>query len=209
MSDKYDASGSLEGQTEPGSHGLVLANKLGILSVDEIENIEFDALLSLENKLFKELGFDKKITAKDLCDWHRRWLSGLYVWAGNYRNVNMSKDGFQFAVAHQVQRLMDGFNNEVLSVLTPCNTMDEAQLVQALARTHVEFILIHPFRDGNGRLARLMMTIMALQAGQPVLDFNYIEGNGKEYILAIHAGMAMNYGPMETLVTNVLESSCV
>ncbi len=207
MTDKYDASGSPEGQSEPGSDGLVLANKLGITSVEEVENYEYDALLVLENTLFDEFEFDKKITTKDLCDWHKRWLGDLYKWAGNYRSVNMSKNDFQFAVAHQVQRLMDDFDDEVLSVLTPCNTMNQTQLIQALAKVHVEFILIHPFRDGNGRLGRLIMTVMALQAGQPVLDFTYIEENKEEYILAIHAGMGMNYGHMETVVTNVLKSS--
>ena len=40
--------------------------------------------------------------------------------------------------------------------------------------TKHEFILIHPFREGNGRLGRWLVTIMALQAGFPVLDFGPI-----------------------------------
>lgn len=208
MIDKYDASGSSEGQFEPGSGDRVLANKLGITSAEDMGDIEFDALLELERKLFDEFAFDRQITTKDLCDWHRRWLTNIYKWAGNYRNVNMSKDDFQFAVAHQIQRLMDSFNIDCLAVLTPCNNMNRAELIKALARTHVEFILIHPFRDGNGRLGRLIMTIMALQAGQPVIDFTYIQENKEKYILAIHAGMDMNYDPMEKIVTKVLESSC-
>lgn len=208
MSDKYDASGSSEGQFEPGSDEQVLSNKLGITSAENMGDIEFDTLLKLENELFDEFAFDRQITTTDLCDWHRRWLANIYKWAGNYRSVNMSKDDFQFAVAHQVQRLMDGFNKDHLAVLTPCNNMSRTQLIQALARTHVEFILVHPFRDGNGRLGRLTMTIMALQAGQPVLDFTYIEENKRKYILAIHAGMEMSYSPMEIIVAKVLESSC-
>jgi len=35
----------------------------------------------------------------------------------------------------------------------------------ALAEVHAELILIHPFREGNGRLARLLALLMALQAG--------------------------------------------
>lgn len=45
------------------------------------------------------------------------------------------------------------------------------QFALALAETHAELMLIHPFRDGNGRLGRLLATLMALQAGLPVLDF--------------------------------------
>ncbi|TAK86063.1 MAG: hypothetical protein EPO20_09750 [Betaproteobacteria bacterium] len=32
----------------------------------------------------------------------------------------------------------------------------------ALAETHVELVLIHPFREGNGRIARALSTLMAL-----------------------------------------------
>jgi len=30
----------------------------------------------------------------------------------------------------------------------------------------VELILIHPFREGNGRIARFLSVLMALQAGK-------------------------------------------
>ena len=53
--------------------------------------------------------------------------------------------------------------------------MTKDELVPAMALCHVEFIIIHPFRDGNGRLGRLLTTVMALQASMPALDFEQIE----------------------------------
>ena len=41
-----------------------------------------------------------------------------------------------------------------------------------LAVVHAELILVHPFRDGNGRLARLVSLLMARQAGVHSLDFS-------------------------------------
>ena len=35
----------------------------------------------------------------------------------------------------------------------------------SIAMVHTELLLIHPFRDGNGRLARWLADIMAAQAG--------------------------------------------
>ena len=59
---------------------------------------------------------------------------------------------------------------------------------------HAELILIHPFREGNGRMARLLAMLMALQAGLPPLDFSPMEGRGKRaYIAAIHAALGRNY----------------
>jgi cell filamentation protein len=84
--------------------------------------------------------------------------------------------------------------------------MDEIQLVEALANVHLEFILVHPFREGNGRLGRLLATIMALQAGRPPLDFTYITRHKDEYIQAIYAGLD-NIDPMKVLFRRVLQQS--
>src|SRR3546814_10523835 len=47
-----------------------------------------------------------RISANHLKIWHRRWLGNVYAWAGHLRSVNMSKDGFPFAPAAQIPRLM-------------------------------------------------------------------------------------------------------
>ena len=83
----------------------------------------------------------------------------------------MSKGGFPFAAAAQVPRLLVEFERKYLARWTPCNRLSDDELVQAIAETHVEFILIHPFREGNGRLSRLLADVMAVQAGHAPLDY--------------------------------------
>lgn len=99
------------------------------------------------------------------------------------------------------------FESQYLSVYTPCNSMNREALVSAMAICHVEFIVIHPFREGNGRLGRLLNTVMALQADMPVLDFGYIEAHKSRYIAAIHAGHGGDYKPMEAIFSEVLSRS--
>ncbi len=75
-------------------------------------------------------------------------------------------------------------------------------------QTHTELLLIHPFRDGNGRIARLLSTLMALQAGLPLLDFSIISGLEKQkYILAVHAGMSRDYRIMDGIFSEIIEKS--
>lgn len=51
-------------------------------------------------------------------------------------------------------------------------------LLEDLAIIHAEFLLIHPFREGNGRLARWLAELMCLQSGLPLPDFGFdIPGN--------------------------------
>ena len=63
---------------------------------------------------------------------------------------------------------MDEFEKGILARYTPCNSTTRADTVRALAETHVELVLIHPFREGSGRLARILSILMALQAGLPL-----------------------------------------
>lgn len=122
--------------------------------------------------------------------------------------MNVSKDGFPFAAAAQVPALMEQFERDVLPRCTPCTWSGRAEVIRALAETHVELVLIHPFRDGSGRLARVLSSLMALQAGLPLLDFTLMAGTGKPaYITAIQAGMDKDYAPMERLFGEIIEQS--
>ena len=65
--------------------------------------------------------------------------------------------------------------------------------------------MIHPFREGNGRLARLLNSLMAFQAGLPALDYGGIRGVRKRnYIGAIHASLGGDYGPLEAVFRAVI-----
>lgn len=204
MTDRYDISGNPEGLYQPGSNDTVLLNKLGISDPDEMEGIEFDLLADLQAELADELQMDQQITSQDLCNWHKRWLGSVYAWAGRYRSVTMSKDGFPFAAANFIPKLMAAFDADYLTKYTPCESFDDAKLIEALAVCHVEFIIIHPFREGNGRLGRLLATVMALQANKPPLNFEHLVTNKKDYIAAIHAGHAGDYRPMQLIFSEVL-----
>lgn len=64
----------------------------------------------------------------------------------------MSKPNIRFASPLQIQRLTKEFEDQYLPRFAELSEMDDEQLVAFLAETHVEFILIHPFREGNGRI---------------------------------------------------------
>ncbi len=204
---RYETSHLLEDQYEPGSRRLVLKNRLGIRSRREMDKIEGQEYLRAYSEVVGIYGQRHRFTAEDICRIHKIWLGPIYAWAGRYRQVNLVKDNFPFAPAREIPRLMREFEEGPLREFTPCRFQFQEEIVKALAIVHVELVLIHPFREGNGRLSRLLAVLMALQVGLPTLDFSPMASGRKrqEYFSAIQAGLGRDYGPMERIFSAVVE----
>src|SRR5688572_28337499 len=129
---RYRAEGP-EAEYEPGSRGRVLRNRLGIRSVREMARRESEALLSATQRMIDETAVDRRFTAADVRHMHRLWLEDVYVWAGEYRQVNIGKDDFMFAAAEQVPRLMQELERGPLREFTPCRSESPDEQARALA----------------------------------------------------------------------------
>ena len=205
---RYDVTNLPEAQFEPGSRRRVLRNLLGITRAREMNVIEIRALQSATDHFIRQFDENHHFTAEDIRDMHRAWLGGIYAWAGEYRNVNVSKGDFLFAAADRIVALMSDFQRDILARRTPCRFSGRQDVADALAGVHVELVLIHPFRDGNGRIARTLAMLMALQAGLPQLDFTPLTGKQRtKYFAAIQAGIDRNYRPMAEIFTSLIERS--
>lgn len=96
--------------------------------------------------------------------------------AGVYRDkrIFLSGSKYSFPKPDEVQQLMSEFFNR-LSTLKK-----ELHPVILAAQAHKKFVFIHPFVDGNGRVGRLLMNLLLIQAGHlitiipPVLRSEYI-----------------------------------
>ncbi len=202
---RYEARG-VQAEYQPGSRGRVLRNLLDIHSARAMAQRESEGLLAATRLLTDQTTVDQQFNAEDIRRMNRLWLGDIYVWAGEYRQVNMEKDGFPFAAADQIPRLMHDLERGPLRLYTPCRAADLDAQALALGLVHAELILIHPFREGNGRCGRLLAMLMALQAGLPVLDFGGLKGRAKQrYIAAIHAAMGRDYAPITAVFRGVIE----
>ena len=208
MATRYDTDQLTEAQFEAGSRGRVLKNLIGIRSKRAMDEMEATKLANATDWAIRHVTAEQRFTAADICQWHKQWLGEVYPWAGEYRQVNISKGGFVFAMAAQVPRLMLEFEQKELARFTPCAFDNLEDVLEALAVTHCELVLIHPFRDGNGRLSRLLSQLMALQAGLPLLNFSAIKGKQREaYFAAVQAGMERDYAPMIDVFRKVVKTS--
>lgn len=133
-------SDSIEAQYEPGSNDTVLRNKLGIIDPAEMDRVEAQALIKATDALIHEYDADHQFTADDIRYMHKVWLGDIYAWSGEYRTINISKDGFSFAMAAQVPKLMIQLEKDQLAKYTPCHFSERDDIVKALAEVHTELV---------------------------------------------------------------------
>lgn len=192
----------------PGSKGKVLKNLLGITSVKAMQQAEFAAFIAAEKKMIASFHRGQRLSVNDLHTLHRTFLGGIYPWAGIVRSVNISKGGFTFATSYALPQALRDFEKRILKPNTPCRSGPIEGVTKSIAAVHAEFLLLHPYREGNGRTARLLATLMAYQAGLPGIDFGFVKSRGREFSLyaaAVQSALSGNLRPMEGIVLRALQ----
>lgn len=174
-----------------------LENLLGLNSLEEIHHAEFEGFLMAEIFFTERLTTHTVFDLKYIREIHKTALGELYAFAGKYRTVNMSKGGFVFPAARYIPQNMRIFEKEVLKKLPHRYNCKEA-LTKDIAKVHGELLFIHPFREGNGRTARILANLMARKQGYAGLDFSSIDM--QHYIIAVQKVSEMDYSYMERVI---------
>ena len=184
----------------PDDQNEVLPNIPGITSAVEIALSEFEGFLRAEILLTERLTTKTKFNIAYILQIHKLALGHLYSFAGKYRDVNMSKGGFPFAASRFLPQTMQTFEQEILSHL-PAKYSAKEPLIKDLARTHGELLFIHPFREGNGRTARILANLMCRKQGYDALKFELIgEEEFDKYVSSIQSVKNNDYSEMEQLI---------
>ena len=202
--DRYEVGSTDE--FEPGSNETVLRNKLGVTDSREIGLIESKLLQEAILRSFENLESTTKLRFDTVCQWHVDWLGSLYVFAGQIRTVNVSKGGVLFAPISNLETTLEELD-KCLGEYTPCNQLSQTKLVKAIAEVNCEFILAHPFREGNGRIGRWIADVMALQAGYELLNWRFDQGGQsrqQEYFSALRQSFGGNLTALEEIVESAL-----
>jgi cell filamentation protein len=184
----------------PNNQDEILPNKLGLKTTEEIGRSEFEGFLKAEIIFSEKLTSRTKFNVNYIKKLHKTSLGHLYSFAGSFRDVNMSKGGFPFASARFLSQTMAEFENEILLSLPNHYSTKEALIVD-LARVHGELLVIHPFREGNGRTARILANLMAFKQGFDPLKFEMInDSRFEQYVEAVQSCAKKDYAKMEKIM---------
>jgi cell filamentation protein len=128
-------------------------------------------------------------TSKGLQQIHAYLFGGLYDFAGQIRQKNISKGGFQFAVSQ--------FLGDTLKQIEkmPENTFDQ------IVEKYVEMNIAHPFMEGNGRTTRIWLDLLLKKRLRQCVDWSKI---GKTDYMNAMVKSAVNDNILKTLLKNAL-----
>ena len=176
----------------------VLKNKLGISIQKELEDAE-TILLADAYEFFLSKGNLNIITfdVKFLFSIHKYFLGTLYDWAGHKREVDISKGKMMFASVNHMDASLK-YLDEILEENLPKKRDTVNNIAYKISFIHNEYNAIHPFREGNGRTARLFLDLLALSIGYKMINWNSKSKN--DYIKACIFGAIGNHKPMTNFI---------
>ena len=124
---------------------------------------------------------------KHYCEIHRFLFCDLYEWAGQLRQVDLSKKGTAFVAAEQIQECADACFARIASL--DFLEMDHDEFVAEVADFYNTMNLIHPFREGNGRAQRIFFQQWLQRLGYDI-DFSQMDPD-LFMIATIHAAQGV------------------
>lgn len=85
------------------------------------------------------------------------------------------------------------------------NNLDNLDIIEFSALAHYKLVEIHPFIDGNGRTARLMMNLFLMQKGFPPAII--MKNDRKKYYAALNKANLGDYKSFVLVVAQAIERS--
>ena len=157
-------SNAIEGNTLTRQEtALVVEKGLTVGGKSLVEHLEATNHASALDWVKKQISRKpKSITIHDILNIHDIILKGIDdANAGHFRNVAVRISGSRVVLPNP--RKVSDLMNQFIDWLQKAN-LDPVELA---AEAHYQLVTIHPFVDGNGRTARLLMNMILMMQGYP------------------------------------------
>lgn len=203
--DRYDVTGNTEAEYADDAQ-TILRNKLGLTDLRALQVAEESALFRAYELLAKEVSVDTRITCNLIRHAHGTIFSEIYEWAGRWRTVWISKPGTTWPPPDFLDNSMAAFEREILTKYAAATLGDDAMFAEAIGEIQGEFLVIHPFREGNARTIKLITDLIALQSGRPPLAYDHSSAAAVDsYIAAAKAAFRRDYKPLARIIREALD----
>ena len=172
---------------------------------DQAEARNLDHALDYLEKLAADQR--KPLLESDIRQVHQLVLEGIDDSAGSYRSilVKISGSGFDPPGPEQVPAEMAELGAWLAGASAPGQRFAEMQGLVYAAVAHAWPVYIHPFVDGNGRVARLLMNLLLMRYGYPIAIIT--KEDRRRYYDALEQSQSSDLSPFLGLVTECIHES--
>lgn len=186
----------------------------GILPRSKIIELEKEGIKRAQEYILSISDIQNRITPEIILEVHKVGFGSIFPnWAGKFRTEEVSVGEYEpphySQIAILIRNLCDDLE-ERLKYL-PSQQDEEkylAEIISLLTWFQHRFVWIHPFKDYNGRVARLLTNLLALNLGLPILSIKASTGRDRNnYIQAMKAADQLDYSKLERLIANALKES--
>lgn len=163
-----------------------------------------------ENTLSSDLQTDN-LTVKKLLKLHCELFPENYELAGKIRKVSVCIEGEKSKQPRLLPPPSDKVPHLLKNILLwwrdkskQLQNSSKEEKIDAIAQFHHQFLVIHPFLDGNGRVARLLLE---LQLKEQFRQDIKIEFSKEEYYKALSCADQKDRTKLNKLIANLLEKN--
>lgn len=180
----------------------VLVNKLNIKSFKKLHDFERKIVL-LKSYELRQVNISGKFDLEHFKSIHKFLFENIYEFAGEFRKEDIAKDNFKFAcfeyIEDELSRILNILKNE--NYLIGLNKKD---LSKRLAFYLSEINVLHPFREGNGRVTREFIRQLAYNVGY---NLDLKNTNSKDVLNACIKSVFDTYDLEEIIFNCLIENN--
>ena len=180
-------------------NSTVLINKQNITNIEEAyRNEHLFVTRRLADLRLKTI---EVYSISDILAIHKYLFQDVYAWAGQFRKVNISKNGNPFMSIQSFSTAQAYINRLIHTYYQAANSKDE--IIKQLAKILDNLNYFHPFREGNGRTQREVIRSLALSKGYSAQI--RVEQDDEVYNLYMDGTVYGDLGKLEELLSKILE----
>lgn len=200
--------------TKPKGATSYKETAFGILPRSKVVELEREGVKKAQLYILKLTDKKVRITPDLICGIHKEGFGFIFPdWAGRYRIIDVTVGEYEpphySKIAELLQNLCDDLEERLKHI--PSTQNEErflAEVISLLAWLQHRFVWIHPFKDYNGRVARLLTNLLALNLGLPILIIKAETAKDRNnYVEAMKAADQHDYSKLERLIANALKEN--
>lgn len=168
----------------------------GISTRAALNYIEAGNIFRAEKWAFAQV-HENLFTSEFIKTLHRRMLWEVWKWAGQYRKTEKNIGVIAWSISTEVYKLCKDVQAQISHKSYPPDEL--------AARFHHKLVYIHPFPNGNGRLARIMADLLLVSLGEQRFtwgnkDLTQQNDIRQKYLDALRAADKRDFQPLREFV---------